>query len=129
MKIMADDRLAEILTKIRRAHALREEHPYLADIISILLPHKDGLHREKVFGRLERQRQQDGLPIPSNFAATTQGIYNSNCLGYSGFRKRNLPESDALFYSPDRVGSGIWAVNRERAKIWLERQSLTFGAE
>jgi len=36
------------------------------------------------------------------------------------FAKRKAPDTDGLFYSPEGKGSGVWAVNRDRAAAWLK---------
>ncbi len=100
----------------------RKEHTYVEDLIRLLLPYKDGLSRGIVLDWLERQRKEDGLPIPVTFEKAVQSAYNQNCADSAVFRKRSLPASEAPFYSPGGSGSGKWAVDPERAEKWLRKR-------
>jgi hypothetical protein len=52
---------------LKKFHALNEarhSHPYVADLIRVLLPFSNGLGRSMVMHELKKQRKKDGLPIP-----------------------------------------------------------------
>jgi hypothetical protein len=107
---------------LKKFHALNEarhSHPYVADLIRVLLPFSNGLRRSMVMHELKKRRKKDGLPIPPSFEESVQSSYNQHSVDSSVFRKRKAPDSEGLFYSPDGKGSGRWAVNRERAGAWL----------
>lgn len=112
----------QILKKIEEALALkhrRRQHPYVVDIVSVLLPHEDGVSRQKVLEELENQRKRDGLPIPPKFEQAVQSSYNQHCVDSAGFQRRNRPSSEALFHTPTR---GTWAlVPHARAKVRFEQ--------
>jgi hypothetical protein len=104
----------------------RRDHPYVGDIIRVLMPYANGLRRSMVLHELERQRKADGLPIPPTFEAAVQSSYNQHSIDSSVFRKRHAPDTEGIFYSPEGKGSGRWAVNRARALPWLKNK---FGDE
>ena len=107
--------IEDILETIR-VKELRKGHTYVEDLIRVLLPHKGGLTRGMVLHILEKNRRDVGLPIPPKFENAVQRAFNQNCLGYSGFDKRNLSDVEAPFYAPGGKGSGVWAVN----PAWLK---------
>lgn|SRR6266480_3394682 len=100
---------------------LRLSHPYVVDLIRVLEPHAPrGLARQSVLRTLERDRHNAGLSIPPKFEQAVQGSYNRYCIDSNVFKKRNPPESEGLFYSPEGKRSGTWAVNCDRAASWLK---------
>ena len=116
---MDDDSIEKFLREIDEENQLkrkRKGHTYVEDLISVLLPYKEGLPRSIVLDHLERRREADGLPIPENFEQAVQSAYNQNCVDSSVFRKGNLPNSAAPFFSPGGSRSGIWAVNPDQAE-------------
>ena len=105
--------LSESVDRHRELKTLRKKHPWLADLICVLLPHKNGLHRLRVFEALKPRRkayEADGLPMPKEFEKTVQGIYQDNCLGCENFERRSVSESKALFHLPRGKGTGYWGV-------------------
>ena len=122
---MDDDTIERLLREIVDAIQLkkrRKEHTYVEDLMRLLLPCRDGLRRSIILDRLEKQRKKDGLPIPEKFEQAVQSAYNQNCVDSAVFKKRGLPNSAAPFFSPEGSGSGIWAVDPERAEKWLRRR-------
>jgi hypothetical protein len=108
---------------LQRYYALKEarqRHPYVGDLIRVLLPYPEGSRRALVIFELEKQRRQDGLPIPAAFKAAVQSSYNHYSQDSDIFKKRGAPEGEGLFYSPTGKGSGRWAVHPERALGWLK---------
>ncbi len=126
---MTDFRVTdEMLTKLRKKlelKRLRSVHPYVVDLIRVLWPHgAEGMERQKVLDSLERQREREGLPVPYKFQETVQSSYQAHCVGYSAFEKSKLTDSEAPFFSPGGKGSGIWAVDRDRALTWLKKKDF-----
>ena len=101
---------------------LRKKHPWVGSLISILLSSPRGIMiRDMAISEVWKLRQPKGLSMPKKFEHTVQAVYNQNCEGYSAFVKRKLPKSEALFHSPEGIGTGVWAVHRERAAEWLRK--------
>lgn len=98
----------------------RQRHPYVGDLIGVLLPYPDGLRRPLAIFELEKQRRQEGLPIPASFKAAVQNSYNHYSEDSEIFKKRGGAREEALFYSPAGKGSGRWAVHPQRALMWLK---------
>jgi hypothetical protein len=118
-----DEKLDEIFRGIEQQEAvrrLRENHPYLLDLMEVLRPHGPrGLARSIVLHTLERDRRTNGLPMPEKFEEAVQSVYNRYCVDSAVFKKRKVRPSDGLFYSPRGKGSGVWAVHLDRATEWL----------
>ena len=112
----------EEIMNAMRVKQLRRGHTYVEDLIRVLFPHKGGMTRNMVLDALERERKKRRLPIPAKFEEAVQSAYNQNCLGYSAFKRRNLLDSDAPFYAPGGLGSGVWAVHPERARVWVKKR-------
>jgi hypothetical protein len=98
----------------------RQRHPYVADLIAVLLPYPDGLTRALAIYELEKQRRQEGLPIPASFETAVQNSYNHYSEDSDVFNKRQAAGDEGLFFSPAGKGSGRWAVNPDRALRWLK---------
>lgn len=114
-----EDLLREVNAAIA-AKKVRLENPYVKDLIEVLMPHPRGLSRQLVLHTMERKRKQSGASIPENFEQSVQSVYNQHSVDSMVFVKRKAPESDGLFYSPEGKGSGLWAVNIDRATAWLK---------
>ena len=113
----------EVEGVLQRDYALKEarqRHPYVGDLIRVLLPYPEGLRRALAIFELEKQRRQDGLPIPAAFKSAVQSSYNHYSQDSEIFKKRGAPKDEGLFYSPAGKGSGRWAVHPERALGWLK---------
>ncbi len=119
------DALCRNIVEVIELAKLRKEHTYVEGLIKLLLPHKNGMTRRWILDTLEKQRKDTGLPIPGKFEEAVQSSYNQNCVDSTVFRQRGLPDSEAPFYSPGGKGSGMWAVNSERARSWLEKRRRT----
>ncbi len=77
-----------VLGKYYALKEARQRHPYVDDLIRVLLPYPGGLRRALVLVELEKQRKQDGLPIPPSFETAVQGSYNHHCEEF-----RRLPQA------------------------------------
>jgi hypothetical protein len=112
----------ELKSALGKYYALKEarqKHPYEGDLIRVLLPYPEGLRRSLAIYELEKQRKQDGLPIPPSFGAAVQNAYNHYSEDSEVFRARAAKREEALFHSPGGKGSGRWALHRDRALRWL----------
>jgi len=98
---------------------LKQENPYVRDLIEALLPYPRGQHRSWIIEAIEKKRKAQGIPIPVKFPETVQSVYNQHCTDSSVFRKRRAPETDGLFYAAGSKGSGYWALHPDKAKAWL----------
>ncbi len=101
----------------------RREHPWMRDLIAILYPRPNGLTMEQLLRELEVIREK-ALPMPKKLRETVQSILNNYTSQSAIFQKRLAPVDDDIFYSPEGKGSGTWAVNRDRAVVWLSRKAL-----
>lgn len=127
--MIIDDRILKKIEEDLTLRHLRRQQPYVVDIVSVLLPHEDGVNRQKVLEELENQRKRDGLPIPPKFEQAVQSSYNQHCVDSAVFQRRNRPPSEALFHTPRR---GTWALTpHTRAAVRLEelRRGVTPFAE
>lgn len=61
-----------VLEKYYALKEARQRHPYVGDLIGVLLPYPEGLRRQLALYELEKQRKQEGLPIPAAFKAAVQ---------------------------------------------------------
>jgi hypothetical protein len=107
--------------KTRQAELkLKADNPYVADLIEILRPHKDvGLHRSQITRSLQQIRAGKGLQVAEALDKAVQSSLQRHAKGYAGFRKRNAPDTDDLFYASQGMGSGYWAVRLDKATAWL----------
>jgi hypothetical protein len=125
-EIQPMDALEELLEEVLADSARRrwrQENPYVGDLIEILRPHRAGLSRRATIKAMEELRKSKGLPIPAKFDETVQSAFNQHCIQSHVFVKRKAPASEGLFLSPQGKGTGVWAVNIERAVNWLGAQN------
>jgi len=92
-------------------------------IIEVLLPHPEGLSRQDVIDRVTSKRRAAGYSLPKDVMRTVQSAFNGHHQGSSEFRRRGRKPEDAFFYPVGGKWSGVWAVDANRAKAWLERNS------
>jgi hypothetical protein len=94
------EELQAFIRRERELNALRKKHSYVGDLIQTLMGRPNGLSRQMVLHDLYRRRRNDGLPIPKSFEEAVQSSYNQHSIDSVVFKKRNLPESEAIFYAP-----------------------------
>lgn len=120
---MSDDLdLADLLRdalKQSEKRKWRKDNPYVADLIQVLMPHRQGLHRRRVIEALLKIRVSKKLPIPEAFEQTVQSSFQGHASEYATFKSRHAPHSDDLFYAPRGKGAGYWAVRIDRATVWM----------
>jgi len=92
-------------------------------LIEVLLPHPDGLPRQDVIDRVTQRRREEGYSLPSDTMRTIQSAFNGHHQGSSEFSRRGRRLEDAFFYPVGGKGSGIWAMDRDKAQVWLARNS------
>ena len=64
---MEDTSLCIYLSEEQLAEFRKRENPYVVDLIAVLAPHKNGVHRHDVFRSLKDMRIKKGLSIPEAF--------------------------------------------------------------
>jgi hypothetical protein len=119
--------IEELLRSVEEAVAakkLRDENPYVRDLIRVLWPYQRGLQRQFVIDRVWALRQPKGLPIPKTFEQTVQSSFNQYNAESQVFLKSGRSPEEALFYPVGGKGSGRWAVYHERAARWLRGKAL-----
>jgi hypothetical protein len=107
--------------EIKRKHAARKEHPYVADLIRILAPYPFGLRRQQVIHYMRCLRTPAELSVPRKFEAAVQSAFNRHCGESKTF---TLGPEDDLFYWPRGKGEGTWAVHKDRGSGWLKARGL-----
>ena len=96
------------------------DNPYVADLISILKPHKEtGLHVRDVTQQLRKMRLSKDILPASEMRQAVQSALQRHAAQYAGFRKRRAPAGDDLFYAAQGFGKGYWAVRLDKATAWL----------
>jgi hypothetical protein len=75
-----------------------------------------------VLDRVRHNRKSAGIEIPNRFDASVQHALEYYCRDSDVFKKRKVPDEEALFLWPKGKGKGIWALNRPAAKVWVERK-------
>jgi len=115
--------LAETEAQIAREEAARRTHPYVADLIRILAPHRHGLQRRIVLDQMRRLREPAPLNRPEKFEEAVQSAFQRHSSQSQTFK---LGPEDDLFYWPGRKGGRgvLWAVHIARASAWLKERGL-----
>ena len=119
---MANVSLDELFQEAMAAHRhrkIRRDNPYVADLIDVLRPYRNGVSRQTAINALEDQRKNKGLPIPAKFSEAVQSAFNHHTSQSYVFKGRNASPADDLFHSPHGKGTGIWALHHDRATAWL----------
>jgi hypothetical protein len=121
--VLADDPI-EMSTQVSREEDARRAHPYVADLVRILAPHKFGLLRRRVMDEMLRLRGPAELNHPKKFNQAVQSAFQRHSSQSPTFRL--TPEND-LFHWPKGKGGRnvVWAVHKERASAWLKNRDLT----
>jgi hypothetical protein len=68
---------------------------------------------------VERERAKASLPMPKAFDASVRRAYYRHAAKYREFIKSQNSEEQSLFLSPEGKERGTWAVDIERAAVWL----------
>ena len=122
---MTKRKLEELFSE-KTISELRQEHPWIVDLILVLYP-VEQMYALTVVRELEKRRKTHGFNSIKEFRNTVQHYYNANCGGYAAFEKRRKknPKLKPLFHSPEGKYKGVWAVNRDRALVWLNEPCLS----
>jgi hypothetical protein len=125
-----DEWLIEALDEIERqqtAKKLRQERPWLSDIIRVLWGHRSaqGMRIEVLSRELWHMRQPSGLNMPREFQKTVQSFLNQHTSQSSVWARNGAKPADDLFFSPQGKRSGTWAVHRDRAINWIKAKNLS----
>jgi hypothetical protein len=100
---------------------LRRANPYAGDLIRILWPYRNGLHRRYVIDRMWRLREPKGLNMPTAFESAVQSSFQAHAGESDQFKGQ--PEDD-FFYFPLGKRQGKWGVRHEKAATWLKGKRL-----
>ena len=120
-----DDTIERLLRELEEESQLkkmRQEHTYVEDLMRLCCPTEMAWLGESCSGALRDSAGMTACPFQKNFEQAVQSAYNQNCVDSAVFKKRGLPNSAAPFFSPEGSGSGIWAVDPERAEQWLRKR-------
>jgi hypothetical protein len=107
------------------AKILELKHPYVLDLIRVLVPYKRPLRRMTVIALLRSSRTTLGLPMPPMFDHAVQRTLEYHCVDSDVFKDRKVAHSEALFCWPRGNGKGIWGLIPENAEVWV-RQNREF---
>ena len=107
---------------------LRLKHPYAFDLIKVMAPYPMPLRRTVVLTLLRSNRARLGLPVPPKFDDTAQGALEFHCRESDNFKRRNVPDTEAIFCWPKGKGAGVWGLLRENAREWVKHNRSTLPA-
>jgi len=111
--------VSDLLPKVIAVWDAKRESPYVLDLIEVLLPGgSEGVQRASALRTMESTRRTKGLPIPDRFEEAVQGEFNRHSTTSTVFKKRGVP-ADGLFSSRLVGNTAFWAVDPERALVWL----------
>jgi hypothetical protein len=117
---LTDIELNEIYIAVQQKR-LRFEHPLALDLIKVLVRVKSA-SRIFVLDQVRRNRESAGIEIPQEFDASVQHALEYYCRDSDVFKKRKVPDEEALFLWPKGKGRGVWALNRSAAKVWVGKK-------
>jgi hypothetical protein len=120
--LLAND-LGEVEARIALEENARKTHPYVADLIRILAPHRFGLRRRLVMNQMRHLRGPAALNQPKKFEEAVQSAFQRHSKQSKTFQLG--PEDDLFYWPRGKGGAGVvWAVHNERASAWLKARSL-----
>jgi hypothetical protein len=117
----------ELNRRIEAAEAqneVRQERPWVRDIIRVLWGTKSWISKDRLDRELWALREPSGLNMPENFSRTVQSFLNHHTSQSKVWQQNGAKPEDDLFYSLKGKFSGTWAVHRDRAVAWLKQRSL-----
>ena len=120
-KLLVADDLDKAFAEIKRENDALKKHPWVADLIRVLSPHRCGLQRRLVMEHMRSLRGPTVLNSPKEFENTAQSAFQRHCSQSDTF---TLGPEDDLFYWPKGKGAGVWAVHKERASAWLRARGV-----
>lgn len=110
-----DDIIAELDRIVERMGG-----EWAAYLIRALWPHRYGLCRQLALDAVLEDALNRGRRIPVSFENTIQSTFQSHCSASAVFRGNQARD---IFEFVGNVGSGVWAVRRERALAWMARHN------
>ena len=80
---------------------------YLPRMIQIIPTYPKNIHLQKVITIITNELRKEGKTIPRTIDAIIRNIYNSNCEGYSAFKRR--PDDTKPIFKSANPGGGHWS--------------------
>jgi len=100
----------------------RPDPAYVADLISVLMAQPGGLRRWSVMRAIRQHREKANRPVPHKFEDKVERAFRGFCAGDSLESGAN---ENALFYRPKDKAGEVWAVHPDRARAWLNSESMS----
>jgi len=100
----------------------RPDPAYVADLISVLMAQPGGLRRWSVMRAIRQHREKANCPVPHKFEDKVERAFRGFCAGDSLESGAN---ENALFYRPKDKAGEVWAVHPDRARAWLNSESMS----
>lgn len=101
---------------------MQNEYPLetrVRDLIRALQPYPKGRRSKYVYDDVRRAKECRGEEIGDNFEASTRDAFNQYNRDGSAWRKKGEKLKDALFFCPEGLRIGLWAVDLETAEKWM----------
>jgi hypothetical protein len=129
-EVVDPEELTRSLKEDERNRELRDDNPWVRDIIRALWETDTFLLKNTLVRLVGEMRQAAGLPIPEALDETVQSFLNAHTSQSAIWKKNGAKLEDDLFYSPKGKYSGTWALrSRERAERWLKARGLPVPSE
>lgn len=106
------------------ARRLRSDQVILLELIKVLAPHPGGLRRWSVMRAIRSDRDRTARDIPQKFEDEVERTFRRFCADWVDAKSRSCAASDALFYRPRERAGEVWAVFPDRAKAWIDGESV-----
>jgi hypothetical protein len=124
-EVVDPEEITRWLKEQHRKQKLREDNPWVRDIIRALWDTDTFLFFDTLVRRVREFREAAGLPIPEALNETVQSTLNAHTSQSAIWKKNGAKLEDDLFYSPKGKHSGTWALRScERAVQWLKERGF-----
>ncbi|MDE1938610.1 MAG: hypothetical protein KGI68_06285 [Alphaproteobacteria bacterium] len=100
----------------------RADQSMLMELIKVLAANPSGLRRWSVMRAIRRERENAAREIPQKFEDEVERTFRQFCADADDGKPRAA--SDALFYRPRERAGEVWAIFPDRAKAWLDSESV-----
>ena len=106
------------------ARKLRADQPILYELIKVLAPYPGGLRRWSVMRAIRNERERASRDISQKFEDEVERTFRRFCADADNAKTRTCDASEALFYRPREKAGEVWAIFPDRAKAWLNSESV-----